>query len=112
MFLNLKSTPTNMTNNHNFRLFVLNTNYQYVGKDIKFMNSFIKSNKIKFYKCDKTYDADFCINVIFGTAKSFHLIVIIHMHMNTDFCLIRVKTMLEEIFSDVKSALVQLLFLF
>lgn len=34
------------------------------------------------------------------------------MHMNTDFCLIRVKTMLESIFSDVKSALVQLLFLF
>lgn len=32
---------------------VLNTNYQYVGKDIKFMNSFIKSNKIKFYKCTK-----------------------------------------------------------
>lgn len=36
----------------------------------------------------KTYDADFCIKiVIFGTSKSFHLIDIIHMHMNTDFCL-------------------------
>lgn len=65
-------------------------------KDIKFMNSFIKSEKIKFYKCDKTCDADFCIKiVIFGTSKSFHLIDIIHMHMNTEFCLIRVKTMLE-----------------
>lgn len=76
------------------------------------MNSFLKSEKIKFYKCDKTCDADFCIKmVIFGTSKSFHLIVIIHMHMNTD-CLIRVKTMSESFFSDVKSALVQLLFLF
>lgn len=77
------------------------------------MNSFIKSEKITFYKCDKTCDADFCIkNVIFGTSKFFHLIDIIHMHMNTDFCLIRVKTMLEIFFSDVKSSLVQLLFLF